>query len=439
MVTLTIDNSYSQITGLTTQQHNALKKILSYNTNPQAAFFAGGNYPTIRYLIDNKGNFPTGLLDQVLYHIIEHCIEYTFKDLRKCPNSLVTSFKFKTQHKPYKAQNDAVGAALDCHRGCISMPTGAGKSLVIALIAAKLNVKTLIVVPNLEIKKQLIASLTELFDDLTNLTVENIDSAALFFDKTYDCLIIDEAHHVAAKTYQKLNKLKWNTCFYRFFLTATPFRNNKEETLLFKAIAGDVIYELSYKEAIKEGYIVPVEAYYIEIPKIKTEAYTWGEVYSELVVNNEVRNTAIVMLLMQLQIQSISTLCLVKEIKHGMILADMADIPFANGQDEETRHFIDKFNKKKISSLIGTTGILGEGVNTRPCEFVIIAGLGKAKSAFMQQVGRAVRTYPGKTSAKIILIKDKSHKFCLRHYNEQVKILKEEYGIIPIKLEMGIE
>src|SRR6185295_4275346 len=110
--------------------------------------------------------------------------------------------------------------------------------------------------------------------------------------------------------------------------------------------------------------------------------------------------------------------------------------PFANGQDDTTRHYIKKFNNRELLSLVGTTGILGEGVDTKPCEYVIIAGLGKAKSAFMQQVGQAIRTYPGKETAKIILIKDKSHKFLLRHFNTQVRILKEEYGVTPMKLEL---
>jgi superfamily II DNA or RNA helicase len=109
----------------------------------------------------------------------------------------------------------------------------------------------------------------------------------------------------------------------------------------------------------------------------------------------------------------------------------MTGIPFANGQDEESRDFIRQFNSGGIKALIGTTGVLGEGVDTKPCEIVIIACLGKAKSAFMQQVGRAVRTYPGKESAKVVIIKDASHKFLSRHYAAQVAILKEEYGVTP--------
>jgi superfamily II DNA or RNA helicase len=252
----------------------------------------------------------------------------------------------------------------------------------------------------------------------------------------FDCLIIDEAHHAAAKTYQSLNKKAWNNIYYRFFLTATFYRNQKNEQLLFEGIAGQLIHTLTIKDAVAKKYIVPIEAYYVELPKIPCAGYTWAQVYNELVVNREDRNMLIAQLLIDLERLEKPTLCLIKEVAHGNNLSKLSEVAFANGQDETTRAFIALFNEGVIKSLIGTNGILGEGVDTKPCEFVIIAGLGKAKSAFLQQIGRAVRNYPGKESAKIILIKDPSHRFTLRHFNEQKKILFDELGIKPVKLDI---
>lgn len=435
MITLNIHNSYSQVTGLDAKSLSALRKLLSYEIDSSAKYFSNNNFNTTKYLIDNKGNFPSGLLTDVAGFLLDHNIKHTIVDSRKCPNSPEVENK-ELPIKPYSSQVFACLRAIKAQRGTISMPTGSGKSLVIALIANRLSLSTLIIVPNLEIKKQLVDSLKHLIPN-ADVTVENIDSSYLqTTKKKFDVLIIDEAHHAAAKTYQKLNKTQWTDIYYRFFLTATPFRNNTEEELLFKAIAGDVVYRLTYKESVEAGYIVPVEAYYIEMPKVKTDAYTWQQVYSELIVNNQARNEAIALLALRLNSQGKSTLILVKQIEHGAILAQLTGIPFANGQDEDTRVEINNFNKGKIKCLIGTTGIIGEGVDTKPCEYVIIAGLGKAKSAFMQQCGRSVRTYPGKESAKVILIKDNSHKFTTRHFNEQKKILKEEYNVIPQKIEL---
>lgn len=428
MIIIEIDNSYSQIKGLSATQHKALAAALSYTVGDHFSTYG----PTKRTLLGRKGEFPSGLLSRVAETLKTEPLFYD--DKRKQPPLSPSVPALDFQRPPlYKSQADAYRSAMRHGKGVISMPTGTGKSRVIELLAQGLGVKTLVIVPSLEIKKQLQGQLK----GQDNITVQNIDSKALQTNKVaYDCLIIDEAHHVAAKTYQKLNKTAWTGIYYRFFLTATPFRNKKDEMLLFEAIAGPVIYQLSYKQSIKDKYIVPVEAYYYQLPKVQTDAYTWAQVYSELVVNNKVRNETICLTLLRLSKAEVSTLCLVKEVKHGQILSEMSGLPFVSGQDEDSRDYIHQFNSGEIKTLIATTGVMGEGVDSKPCEYVIIAGLGKAKSQFMQQIGRSVRTYPGKESAKVILFKDTSHRFLSRHYRAQCAILKEEYGIEPLKVDL---
>lgn len=433
MVTIEINNSFSKILNLNAIQEKQLKSKLSYTVGGASSYYSGFGQRK-KSLIDKYCVFPTGLLQRVLIFLSTSKITYELLDFRVKPKSIaLCKIPLISGVTPYEAQLSAVESALHYNRGILSMPTGSGKSLVIALIASKLSVKTLIVVPSLEIKKQLTEALNNL--KVLNAVVENIDSKNLQKMTDFDCLIIDEAHHVAAKTYQKLNKTAWNKIYYRFFLTATPFRNDMEEMLLFESIAGQVIFQLSYKEAVEAKYIVPVESYYIEIPKQETDAYTWAQVYSNVVVNNTKRNIILSSLLLKLQLSHKSTLCLVKEVAHGKILADLTGLPFISGADEQSRDYIRQFNSGEIKVLLGTEGILSEGIDTKPCEYVIIAGLGKAKSAFMQKVGRGVRRYTNKESCKVIIVKDKSHKFCIKHFNEQCKILNTEYGSKPLKLE----
>jgi len=433
MLRLTVDNSYSKIEGLTPERFKALRKELSYEVDPQQAFYMGGHRPRSRTLLDAKGGFPTGLLRRVKAFLGD--VAQT--DLRTVPKETVWLDLKLGAVTPYHAQLMAALTALERERGIISMPTGTGKSLVIALLLHAHQVRTLIVVPTLELKRQLNDTLRLLFGKTVNscVTVENIDSSALDKHTGFDMLIIDEGHHAAAKTYHKLNKLAWKGIYYRYFLTATPFRNQEHEQLLFEAIAGDVIYKLGYADSVVKGYIVPVEAYYIELPKNRVTGVTWAQVYKELVTQNEMRNGVIGAILKDLNREGKAVLCLVKEVAHGNLLSELSGVPFANGADDDSRDYIRQFNSGGIKALIGTVGIIGEGVDTKPCEYVIIAGLGKAKSAFMQQVGRAVRNYQGKESAKVMLFRDASHKWTLTHFNEQVKILKDEYQVVAIKLE----
>jgi superfamily II DNA or RNA helicase len=434
--TITVGNSYSRIIGLKEEALADLRKELSYLPGGESAVVFSRFPPKRQSLIDKKGNVPTGLLTYVHEFLQKNQITFGTNDTRKVPQKTARLFHMAPTLTPYPAQMEAVRRASLAKQCGLVMPTGSGKSFVIAMLANVLQVRTLVVVPSLEIKHQLQAAMRTYFLNDSHITICNIDSKKLQNAKDYDCLIIDECHHAAAKTYQKLNKSVWNGIYYRFFLSATFFRNQTNEHLLFEAICGQPAYELSYHDAVKAKYVVPVEAYYLKMPKIVTGATTWAEVYRALVTQNMHRNERIALLMLRLQAQERSTLTLVKEISHGNTLSTMTGIPFANGQDDDSRTLIKAFAKGQISALIGTTGIIGEGVDTKPCEYVIIAGLGKAKSAFMQQVGRAVRTYPGKESAKVVLIRDPSHKFTVRHYNAQKKVLLEVYGTTPLELEL---
>jgi superfamily II DNA or RNA helicase len=437
MLKIIVENSISQVLGMTNEIYSDLKKLLSYKVSEQARFYSGKAAAfSRRYLIDKKGYFPTGLLYIVLAYFKGGA---QIEDRRTQPDAPSGRFKLTLAHTPYPEQKDAAEACQATHRGIVVAPTGVGKSLIIALLIDKLQLNTLIVVPTLELKRQLTESLQKAFgvDEVGEfgkpIAVENVDSLETKGDASfYHCVIIDEFHHSAAATYRKLNKTAWKNIYYRFGLTATPFRSQDNERLLLESVLSHVIYRVEYQEAVKNGYIVPMEAYYIDVPrKDEVTGYTWSQVYSELVVNNEERNSLITQLLLKLSVAGHATLCLVKEIKHGNNLANDGAFFFCCGMDNDSKSGIGDFNKGKIKTLIGTTGVLGEGVDTKPAEWVIIAGLGKSKNAFMQQCGRAFRTFPGKESCKVILFRDTSHKWTRAHFKAQVKYLKEEYGIIP--------
>ena len=434
MVRLVINNSYSKILGLTQIQEKDLRKEFSYIVGGKNSYFSKYG-PKRRSLISKYGEFPSGLLNRVRHYLRHNSIKFETESTCKSPGMLKVNSTIKNI-KPYDWQTEASDAIAYYARGTIEACTGSGKSIAIALTIAKIGVKTLVVVPNLELKKQLTGLFNEVFEDPSFISVENIDSNNLKKQGDYDLLILDEVHHAASATYQKLNKKYWNGIFFRACFTATAFRNDDEETLLYEGIAGTVRYRLNYKKAVKHGYIVPIEAYYLESAKQKTEAFTYASVYSELVVNNDYKNQMIAYLLEYISSQGKSVLCLVKEINHGKNLSKRTGFRFASGESEESREDIQRFNSGEITTLIGTEGILGEGVDTKPCEFVIIAGLGKAKSNLMQKIGRCVRKYQNKTSGKVFLIKDTSHKYLLRHFKEQCKIIEEEYGIKPLKLDV---
>ncbi len=446
---LIVGNSLSQLEGLTTAHLSEVRKVLSYDESPESAHFSGAHKRHRRYLIDKRGFFPTGLLYLVEGLLEKHRWAHVTVDSRRRPESRPELFTSSLGVTPYPEQVDAARACQRAYRGIVAASTGTGKSLIAALIIEAVAVRTLLVVPSLELKRQLTESLSVIFGARSVgtfsqnrlIAVENIDSLDPTIKCGYDCIILDEFHHSAAKTYRDLNKKAWPGVFYRFGLTATPFRTNENERLLLESVLSKVIYRLEYSDAVKNGYIAPIEPYYVPVPRSSRpcEEFSYGAVYSELIVNKPERNALICDYIQALYEAKSSTLVLVNQIKHGELLQKMMSdrgysIPFANGQDENSREMIRRFNAETHPVLIGSS-ILGEGVDTRPCEYVLLAGgPGKSRGALMQACGRAVRRFQGKESAKIISFYETGHKWFKKHHAFFVKTMKEEYGVTPAKI-----
>lgn len=417
-----------------------------------ASVYAPGRNTTV-YLLTKRGAFPTGLLYLVEDYLKKHKLNHTKSDKRVCPTAPDNGYRFNLPFEPYYEQLRASCVAVDDEaRGIIVAPTGVGKSVICGLIVERLQMATLIVVPTLNLKRQLTDSLNEGFgldtagplslkgERMHLITVENIDALdTTKVLKGIACLIIDEFHHSAASTYQKLNKNSWKEIYYRFGLTATPFRSQSHERLALEAMLSKVIYTVEYKVAVAKGYIVPIEAYYIEVPTPKeVDFYKYAEAYKNLIVENDGRNEAIAGIVANLASSGESALCLVKQVEHGRRLQELVEqlgypIPFVKGENDDNAEMLKTFNEGEVTA-IGTHGCVGEGVDTKPCEWVVIATPMKSKNLFMQAVGRGFRRYPGKDSCKIILIKDSSHKFFKSAFKEQCRILLEEYGVIAVKI-----
>lgn len=84
IVTVTIDNSYSYIRGLTAPQERELKSQLSYVVGGRNAYFSRFGAKR-KSLLDKKGSFPTGLLNRVEVWLILNRINHRLNDKRVVP------------------------------------------------------------------------------------------------------------------------------------------------------------------------------------------------------------------------------------------------------------------------------------------------------------------------------------------------------------------
>lgn len=194
-------------------------------------------------------------------------------------------FKFKLtdlQNKVVKAYMENIEAS----SGVIVMPTGTGKTVVGTYLACASNQKCLVIVQkndliagwkkvikdSLGIEPGLIkANKFEIGKQITLSTIQTLSSyneeSLEFIAEHFGMVIVDEFHHSVAKTYNLINKFK---AYYRIGLTATPFRNDGLEGLLYHYF-GNIAYNASdtsdilpvsiVRRNIKIRYEFPVKYY----------------------------------------------------------------------------------------------------------------------------------------------------------------------------------
>ncbi|HAT5006065.1 TPA: DEAD/DEAH box helicase family protein [Serratia marcescens] len=179
----------------------------------------------------------------------------------------------------------------DMSAATIVMPTGTGKTeTILSIVVAGHFNKTLVVVPSDALREQTkdkfvrLGLLRELglitertinpivstikngidnLDDLREILSSNViitSAAALskfkkefFLKLTESCthLIIDEAHHITAKTWANIKSQFNGKPTFQF--TATPFRNDGSR------IEGRIIFNYPLKKAQNDGYFKPIE------------------------------------------------------------------------------------------------------------------------------------------------------------------------------------
>jgi superfamily II DNA or RNA helicase len=178
-------------------------------------------------------------------------------------------YRPKLQFEPRSYQAEALESWL-CHegRGVIVLPTGAGKTVVALMALARLKLRTLIVVPTIELLYQWRDAVVERLNipqrsvgivgdgrkEWRPITVITYASAAMPNAPLTDIglLICDEAHHLPSPSYATIATR--SNAPYRLGLTATPDRADGEHGAL-GTLLGPVVYRRAPADLSAEGHI----------------------------------------------------------------------------------------------------------------------------------------------------------------------------------------
>lgn len=256
--------------------------------------------------------------------------------------------------------------------------------------------------------------------------------------KSFDYIIIDEAHHAIASTYQTICKAfsKANI----LGVTATPCRLGGDS---LRSIFGTLILSQSVSKFINEGYLSDYKYY-----SIKPESSIQRDLdnISEFSIEGDYSDRAMM------------KICDTPKIRAGIL---DAYIKYANGKkgiiytinQKHNQNICEDFQQKgyKIKSIDSKTkaserkqivsdfkagkvdiicnvNIFSEGFDCPDIEFILLARPTCSLSLYLQQVGRGLRPHENKTEAIIIDNVGSYNKFGLPSANRKWRYHFEGYG-----------
>jgi len=212
--------------------------------------------------------------------------------------------------------------------------------------------------------------------------------------------IIDEAH-LAAVIIESLGE-KMHKAYYRFGLSATPWREDNQE-IRITGTMGRKLIEVSASDLIDLGFLVPPYIYMVR-NNYTEQTTTWSETYSKQIVHCWPRNYRIKQFAEEFKAAGYPTLILVEQKEHGLILESMIrDSVFVPGSakgdhlddnpdDEEKsyrRLMLDATEKNEI--ILIATQWANVGIDAPKLMALILAGSHKSAGTTYQQVGRILR------------------------------------------------
>ena len=295
--------------------------------------------------------------------------------------------------------------------------TGTGKTVTAVLDAKAVGGQTLFVAHTIELVEQAYNAFKSLWPEVSvgkfvgnikeidaNVICGSIQSIALnvdlFNENDFDYIIIDEAHHASAETYQKI--LKFFKPKFLLGLTATPERTDDINILdIFKNTA----HKLDIKTAVEIGALVDVRCIRIhtniDMTKVRFNSVQYNIRDLDVKICVTERNNLIVDTWIE-YVKDKRTVVFCASVKHAEQIAklfaekNVSAAAVSGGMKlSERNEVLTKFAQGRIKVLCACD-LLNEGWDCPQTEVLFMARPTMSKVLYTQQLGRGMRLSDGK-------------------------------------------
>ena len=310
------------------------------------------------------------------------------------------------------------------------LPTGSGKSLIIADIANRLKGYTLVFQPSKEILEQNFKKLCSygIFDcsiysasfnskEISRITFATIGSVVnkpeLF--SHFQNIIIDECHFVNAKQGMYKSFLKLLSCKI-LGLTATPYRlasNSFGSTLRFitrtnPRIFSNVIYQVQIKTLLNQGYLTSLEYYQLDVMDERNlKLNSTGADFTDKSVISEYERIDFYSFLVSTLQRLLNphsgrkrkgVLVFTRFLKEAERLTySIPNCAIVSGETPKKlrKKILEEFKEGKIK-VVANVGVLSTGFDYPELDTIVLARPTMSLALYYQMVGRAIRPYKNK-------------------------------------------
>ncbi len=401
-------------------------------------------------LIEENGEqvlLPRGFLTNLTDFCDSNGIGYKIVDQR--PNLNHTDYASNIKLLPAQIPSAEVALKNDC--GVIVAPSGSGKTIIGLEIIARRRLPALILVN----RRQLLSQWVDRIQTFLGITKKDIGQyhgvkkkegkqitvammqtlvrAADFAElqNKFGTIIVDECHHVPAKSYREVVS-QFNPK-HIYGLTATPKRKHNDEQLIYMYL-GNTIAEIkedlhiaeptaSYKSG-KTAVITKETNLHVPF-KFSTDNF---QLLAKLICFDTARNQLIVNDILEQISQGKKVLLLSERRDHleilGLYLKGQCETITISGEDSNTQRAlkIKQIHGGHYQAILSTGQFFGEGLDVQNINCLIIAFPFSFEGKLIQYIGRL----RGKDNSKTIIdYEDKKIAFLERQFKQRKRYYKK--------------
>lgn len=327
--------------------------------------------------------------------------------------------------------------------------TGTGKTVTAVMDARHVGGRVLFVAHTMELVNQAKQTFERLWpetsagkfadnikDTDSHVVCGSIQSVALslelFREDAFDYLIIDEAHHASADTYQKV--LGYFKPKFTLGLTATPERADDVDILeIFKNTA----HKLDIETAVEIGVLVPVRCIRIhtniDMTKVRFNSVQYNIRDLDVKICVTERNQLIVDTWTE-YVRDKRTVVFCASVKHAEQIAELfreagvtAQAVSGSMKTSERKEQLAKFASGELKVLCACD-LLNEGWDCPETEVLFMARPTMSRVLYTQQLGRGMRTAEGKDHLMVFDFVDNASQYNMPYSMHRLFKLNEYHS-----------